>query len=53
MDKWLENFAYKVDGSVIIYIIAGVTALIISWITIGYQSFKVARKNPVDTLRCE
>jgi len=53
MDNWLENFAYKVGGSVLIYIIAGVIAIIISWITIGYQSFKVARKNPVDTLRCE
>lgn len=51
--RWLEHFAYKVTGSLLVYIVAGVTALVISWLTVSYQSLKVARKNPVDTLRYE
>lgn len=50
---WLENFAYHTNLSVWIFIAAGVTALLISWFTVGYQSIKAAVMNPVKSLRSE
>jgi len=37
----------------LIFVIAGVSAVVIAWLTVGYQSLKVARTNPVDSLRHE
>ena len=53
MNKWLETFAYKITQSVDIYLIAGAISILIGWFTIGYQSIKAARTNPVDVLREE
>lgn len=50
---WLENLAYHTNLSVWIFIDAGVTALLISWFTVGYQSIKAAVLNPVKSLRSE
>ena len=51
--QWLENFAYKTPVSVSIFILAGVGALLISVITVSFQSFKAASINPVKSLRTE
>jgi putative ABC transport system permease protein len=53
MDRWLDNFAYQVNNSFIIYLAAGIVAILIGTITVSYQAFKVARKNPVDILHYE
>ena len=53
MNKWLDTFAYKITQGVDIYIIAGISSLLIGWLTISYQSFRAARTNPVDVLREE
>jgi putative ABC transport system permease protein len=53
MDKWLQNFAYRTNITMWIF---GLTMLITYFIalsTIGYQSYKAAATNPVDTLRSE
>jgi putative ABC transport system permease protein len=53
MNKWLQNFAYRTDMSIWIFIISGLTALAIALLTVSYQSIKAATANPVDSLRYE
>jgi putative ABC transport system permease protein len=51
--QWLNGFAYHVEINLFIFLIAGVSAIAIAWLTVGYQSIKAARANPVDSLRHE
>jgi len=53
MNRWLENFAYRIDLNAWIFIISGLAALGISLLTISYQSIKAATANPVKSLRYE
>jgi len=53
MDKWLQNFAYKTDVGIFIYLISGCFALLIAIITVSFQTIKTAISNPVDTLKYE
>jgi len=53
MNKWLQSFAYKIQISWWIFILAGILALIIALTTVCYQTIKAARKNPVDSLKYE
>lgn len=53
MNQWLETFAYKITPGIGVYIIAGFISIFIGWFTIGYQSIKAARTNPVDVLKEE
>ncbi|MFA5297429.1 MAG: ABC transporter permease [Lutibacter sp.] len=53
MQKWLENFAYKTDISWWIFVLAGLLVLLISLLTVSWQSYKAAIMNPVDALRNE
>lgn len=53
MRKWLENFAYKTNISWWIFGISGLLALLIAIITVSFQSYKAATRNPVEALRYE
>lgn len=53
MDRWLDGFAFRIDVDVSVFLIAGLSALAISWITVSYQSIKAAIVNPVKSLRSE
>lgn len=53
MDTWLQNFAYRIQLGVGIFLLAGVIALLIAWITVSYQSIKAAIVNPVKSLKNE
>jgi hypothetical protein len=53
MNKWLENFAYKTELSWWIFVLAGLLALGIALLTVLFQSWKVATRNPVEALRYE
>ena len=53
MNKWLENFAYKTELSWWIFALAGVLALGIALLTVSFQSWKAATRNPVEALRYE
>ncbi len=53
MDHWLKNFAYKAALSWWIFGVAGLLALSIGLLTVSWQSWKVATKNPVEALRYE
>lgn len=50
---WLQNFAFRIDISVWIFLVAGGSALLIAWITVSYQSIKAAVQNPIGALRSE
>jgi putative ABC transport system permease protein len=53
MHRWLENFAYKTELSWWIFALAGIVALGIALLTVSFQSWKAATKNPVESLRYE
>jgi putative ABC transport system permease protein len=53
MNKWLRNFAYRIDLSWWFFVLAGTLALLIAFLTVSFQSFNAARKNPVEALRYE
>jgi putative ABC transport system permease protein len=53
MNRWLQNFAYRIGLSVWIFILSGLAALCIALLTVSYQSIKAASANPVDSLRYE
>jgi putative ABC transport system permease protein len=53
MNKWLEDFVYRTPVSVSIFIVAGLTALLIALFTISYQAIRAALVNPVKNLRSE
>jgi putative ABC transport system permease protein len=53
MQKWLKNFAYKTELSWWIFALAGIIVLTIAMVTVSWQSWKAATRNPVDSLRFE
>ncbi|MES2277633.1 MAG: ABC transporter permease [Bacteroidota bacterium] len=53
MNKWLQNFAYKVDVSWWIFVLAAGITAVIAFATISFQSIKAALANPVKSLRSE
>jgi putative ABC transport system permease protein len=53
MYKWLENFAYKTELSWWIFALAGLLALGIALLTVSWQSWRAATRNPVEALRYE
>ncbi len=50
---WLQNYAYKTEIGIVVYILAGITALLIATLTISYQSIRAATSDPVKSLKNE
>jgi putative ABC transport system permease protein len=53
MSQWLSGFAYHVTIDWTIFVIAFLSALIIAWVTVSFESIKAATVNPVNSLRSE
>ena len=53
MKKWLENFAYRVDIQLWIFVIAGVLAFVIALATVSFHATRASRQNPGILLRYE
>jgi len=53
MNRWLQNFAYRIDIGLGTFVLAALLALVIALLTVGYQAVKAAKANPVDALRYE
>jgi putative ABC transport system permease protein len=53
MHAWLQDFAYRVSISPWIFVTAGLAAISITVLTVGFQAFRAAMANPVDSLRSE
>lgn len=50
---WLDGFEFKIDLEWWYFMGAGVTAMVIAWLTVGTQAFKAAMVNPAKILRSE
>lgn len=53
MNKWLEDFVYKTEIGINVFLIAGLVVLAIAVITVSFQAVKAATANPVKSLRYE
>ena len=53
MNQWLDNFAYRTGIPWWVFLIAGLGAISLAFLTIGFQSIKAAIQNPVDAIRNE
>ena len=53
MNKWLQDFAYRIDISLWVFVLSGGIVLIIALTTVSWQAVKAATANPVDSLRYE
>jgi putative ABC transport system permease protein len=53
MDKWLEDFAYRIDIGIETFVLSAVFALLIALLTVMYQSVRAATANPVESIKYE
>ncbi len=53
MNKWLQEFAYRIHISWMVFLITTVIAVLIALVTISFQAIKAAIANPVNSLRSE
>ncbi|MBF0575121.1 ABC transporter permease [Dysgonomonas sp. GY617] len=53
MSRWLEGFAYKIELNWWVFVVAGLVVLILSLLSVSWQSLKAARANPVDSIKGE
>ncbi len=53
MNRWLQDYAYRINISWPVFLVAGMAAMIIALATISFQAIKAAIANPVDSLRSE
>ncbi len=53
VSRWLQGFAYKTGLSWWIFALSGLTALIVALVTVSWQGWRAASRNPVEALRYE
>ncbi|MBU2491034.1 MAG: ABC transporter permease [Bacteroidetes bacterium] len=53
LNKWLNNFAYRVDINYLVFAGTLAGSILLAFITMGYHTFKAAYSNPVNSLRTE
>jgi putative ABC transport system permease protein len=51
--RWLEGFVYKIDLKLWYFAVAGLSALVIAWLTVASLAIKASKANPVNSLRGE
>jgi putative ABC transport system permease protein len=53
LDYWLNQFAYRIDISVFVFVFSGLAALLIAWGTVAFHAVKAALAKPINSLRYE
>jgi putative ABC transport system permease protein len=53
MNKWLQNFAYRININIWTFVVSGIVAIIIAFITVSFRTVKAANSNPVEALKYE
>jgi len=53
MTNWLENFAFRINIGIDVFIVAGLSAVMIAFLTVSYNALKAANSNPIDSLKYE
>jgi ABC-type antimicrobial peptide transport system permease subunit len=51
--KWLQNFAYKIELHWWFFALAGLSGVVVAFLTVGFHALKAANANPVKSLRTE
>jgi len=51
--QWLNDFAYRIDLSLLFFAVASVLVLLISWLTVSFQAYRAANINPKECIRDE
>jgi len=51
--QWLQDFAFRISIGWTVFVVAGIVAILITLITVGFQAIKAAIANPVQSLRTE
>ena len=53
LNKWLQNFAYRIELHWWLFALAGVAGIVIAFLTVGFHALKAANANPVESLKTE
>jgi len=53
MNKWLQNYPYRIDLNIWVFLAAGGITVLIAMLTIAVKTIKAATSNPVESLRTE
>lgn len=53
INNWLSDFSYQIQIGPIVFVLGALGTFLVAWFTVGFQSLKAARRNPVDNLRTE
>jgi putative ABC transport system permease protein len=53
LNQWMQQFTYRTNISVVIFILAALVSLLLAWFTVGLKTVKAAQANPVESLRSE
>jgi putative ABC transport system permease protein len=53
MHRWLDNFAYRIDINIWVFLLAGSSAIVFALVTVGYHTIKAALANPINSLKTE
>jgi putative ABC transport system permease protein len=53
VNSWLSGFAFRIDINPGIFALSGIAAVVLAWLTVGFQAIKTASENPVHSLRYE
>jgi putative ABC transport system permease protein len=53
VDQWLAGFAYRIPINPFVFLLCGGFAILIAWVTVGFQAAKAASANPINSLRYE
>jgi putative ABC transport system permease protein len=53
MERWLRNFAFRIGLNPLTFLAAGLSALLITLLTVGYHALKASRTNPIHSLKYE
>ena len=52
-NHWLQEFAYRVEIGVGLFLVSGALSFVIAGLTVGHQAMRAALTNPIETLRTE
>jgi len=53
MDKWLQDFAYRIEVSIWVVLLAALVSFLVALLTVGYQAIKAAQQNPAVSIKYE
>jgi len=53
MERWLQQFVYRVDVSILSFVLALMLVAVITFLTVSWHVWRMARSNPVESLKAE